>query len=86
LLGRVGLVFQPSDAIAAPQLDVLAINQPPGLLDCFGIVRARQSHESHKVSVAPDEIHPNSATRSPTSGLDYGAIERFSGTSGNAPR
>jgi hypothetical protein len=59
LLRRVRPVFQPNDkAVPAPELDVLAIKEPPGLLDCFGIARARQPHEPHEMSVAADEIDP----------------------------
>jgi hypothetical protein len=71
-------VFQPNDeAIPAPQFDILAVDQPPGLLDCFGVIRARQPHEPYKVSVATDEIRPIFSHRSPVSGWIAGPSNAF---------
>jgi hypothetical protein len=52
-------VLQPNDkAIPAPELYVLAVNQTPGLLDCFGVTRTRQPFEPHEMPVVANEIRP----------------------------
>jgi hypothetical protein len=74
---------QPDDeALTAPQLDILALDQMPRLLDGFRIVGTRQPHEPDKMPVAPDEIY--SIVHHPATPTDLTkAIKRLSGTSGN---
>jgi hypothetical protein len=52
-------VSQSSDeALAAPKLDIVTVDQTLGLLDGFGIIRANQRLRADKMPVAPDDKRP----------------------------
>jgi hypothetical protein len=49
--------LQPSDeARAAPELDGVTVDQPPGPLDGLGVIPANQRFESYEMPVAPDGV------------------------------
>jgi len=50
---------QPEDeAGSAPKLNVVPIDKTFGLVDCLGIVSAKQPLETHKVTVNPNGVRP----------------------------
>jgi hypothetical protein len=45
-------------ALAAPKLNVVPVNESLGFLDCLGIVTANQRLKACEMPVAPDGISP----------------------------
>jgi hypothetical protein len=53
-----GCICAGSPAWDAPKLDIEAINETLGLLDCFGIVNANQRLKAVQMTVVPNDVSP----------------------------